>query len=104
MTLSEPHGRHKDHSITEQGCPNVMMAISVSPPQSSDSGGICVIGVQLSIWQCFHQPIDLILSFPEVGSGFFLFPRNNNLDAPSGGPHGLDHRGILGNEIHANKI
>lgn len=47
MTLSEPHGRYKDHSITEQGCPNVMMAISVSPAQSSDSGGICVIGVQV---------------------------------------------------------
>ena len=81
-----------------------MMAICVTPPQSGDSRAFCVIGVQLSIWQCFHQAIDLIWSLPDVGSGFFLFPVTTNLDAASGRPCGLGHRGIPRNEIHANKI
>lgn len=72
-TLSEPHGGYKDHNITEQGCPNVMTAISISLPQSSDSGAFCVIGAQLSIWHGFFQAIHPIPSFLD-GSGFFLFP------------------------------
>lgn len=63
-TLREPPGGRKDPNITERGRPNVMMAISISLPQSSDSGAFCVIGAQLSIWQRFHQAVHLISELP----------------------------------------
>lgn len=34
----------------------------------------------------------------------FFFPVTINLDPPPGGPRSLDHKGIGGNEIHANSI
>ena len=80
------------------------MAISISAPQSGDSAALGVIGAQLSIWQCFHQAVDLILSFLDVALVSLFYPVTINLDPPSGGPRGLDHRGILGNEIHAYRI
>lgn len=80
------------------------MAISVSAPQSGDSGAFCVIGAQLSIWQYFHQAVDLILSFLDVSLVSFFFSVTINLDPPWGRPRGLGHRGILGNELHTNRI